>query len=256
MRSRFVRVRKPGKYKRRWCILGFGEPDLTEVERETPTVNTNTVLLGLQAIASHGLDLALGDIKNAFLQGGALGRSGGPLYAEPTDIEGIPKDAVIERWKYVYGLVDAPRRWFETLTGNLKTDLQGNQSRLVCSVFLWHGCEGELRGIMVIQVDDVACGGTPEWFQEVAQPLRDIFPFGSWQEKAGKYYGRQLTQQADGTITVSLRDRVAKMQTIPIKRERQAQPDEECTPLEIKQLRSVPGWPTGSRLKGDQTFPS
>ena len=76
-----MRVRKPEKYKSRWCILGFGDPDLTEVERETPTVNTNTVLLGLQAIASHGFDLALGDIKNAFLQGGALDRGSGPLYA-------------------------------------------------------------------------------------------------------------------------------------------------------------------------------
>ena len=66
----------------------FGDPDLTEVERETQTVNTNTVLLGLQAIASHGFDLALGDIKDALLQGGALDRNGGPLYAEPPDVEG------------------------------------------------------------------------------------------------------------------------------------------------------------------------
>jgi hypothetical protein len=36
LRSRFVRVRKPDKYKSRWCILGFGDPDLTDVERETP----------------------------------------------------------------------------------------------------------------------------------------------------------------------------------------------------------------------------
>ena len=78
LRSRFVRTKKPDKYKSRWCIIGFGDPDLTEVDRETPTVNTNSVLLGLQAIASHGFTLGLGDINSAFLQGGVLKREGGP----------------------------------------------------------------------------------------------------------------------------------------------------------------------------------
>ena len=77
---------------------------------------------------------------------------------------------MIELKQYVYGLVDAPRRWFETLTGYLKTDLKGKQSKLAPSVFPWHGPQGQLRGIMMIQVDDVARGGTADWFQEVAQP--------------------------------------------------------------------------------------
>ena len=64
-----VRTKKPDKYKSRWCILGFGDPDLTEVERETPTVGTNSVLLGLQAISAHGFVLGLGDIRSPFSAG-------------------------------------------------------------------------------------------------------------------------------------------------------------------------------------------
>ena len=115
-----------------------------------------------------------------------MDRSGGPLYAEPPDLEDVPRDAVIELKKYVYGLVDAPRKWFETLTEYIKTDLGGKQSKLDPSVFLWHEPSGRLRGIMMIHVDDVACGGTKEWFETVANPLRRRFPFGSWEEKAGK----------------------------------------------------------------------
>ena len=44
---------------------------------------------------------------------------------------------MIELTKYVYGLVDAPRHWYETLCDHLSSEAGGRQSSLDPSVFLW-----------------------------------------------------------------------------------------------------------------------
>ena len=146
---------------------------MTEVPRETPTEGSNTVLLGLQSISVHQYELNMGDIKSAFLQGGRLDRDKGPLFGEHPTLRGVPKGAVIELQNYVYGLVDALRKWYETLDRYLTKELGAKRSALDPAVFIWHQTDHTLQGIMMVHVDDVACGGTAEVKRGDAQNMRN-----------------------------------------------------------------------------------
>ena len=53
----------------RLCVLGFQDPDLTEVRRDSRTLSTASEALIMQWVASHKYRLISGDIKTAFLSG-------------------------------------------------------------------------------------------------------------------------------------------------------------------------------------------
>ena len=70
MRARWVLPWKSsGKAKARLCVLGFQDPDLTEVSRDSPTLSAASEALIMQWVASHKYRLFSGDIKTAFLSG-------------------------------------------------------------------------------------------------------------------------------------------------------------------------------------------
>ena len=70
MRARWVLTWKStGKAKARLCVLGFQDPDLTEVPRDSPTLSAASEALIMQWVASHKYRLISGDIKTAFLSG-------------------------------------------------------------------------------------------------------------------------------------------------------------------------------------------
>ena len=51
-------------------------------------------------------------------------------------VPGIPKGSVIELVKCVYGLMDAPRKWWESLTATMRS-LGMKQSELDPCLFMW-----------------------------------------------------------------------------------------------------------------------
>ena len=70
MRARWVLTSKSsGKAKARLCVLGFHDPDLTEVSRDSPTLSAALEASIMQWVASRKYRLISGDIKTAFLSG-------------------------------------------------------------------------------------------------------------------------------------------------------------------------------------------
>ena len=70
MRARWVLTWKSiGKAKARLCVLGFQDPDLTEVPSDSPRLSAASEALIMQRVASHTYRLISGDIKTAFLSG-------------------------------------------------------------------------------------------------------------------------------------------------------------------------------------------
>ena len=70
MRARWVLTWKSsGKANARLCAMGFQDPDLTEVLRDSPALSAASEALIMQWVASHKYRLISGDIKTAFLSG-------------------------------------------------------------------------------------------------------------------------------------------------------------------------------------------
>ena len=67
--TEYTKDAKRVKAKARLVILGYLDPQLEELPRDSPTLGRNTKMLLLQMIASQGWDLRSFDIKAAFLQG-------------------------------------------------------------------------------------------------------------------------------------------------------------------------------------------
>ena len=120
--SRFV-VTLPGpqEFKARWCLRGYVDPAVMELAgsgaTQSPTVSQLGRMHSCQMIVSSGWDLQLGDIRGAFLKADALDRKKGSLISSlpPGGIPGVRDGAVILILGNIYGLNDAPQRWWKNL---------------------------------------------------------------------------------------------------------------------------------------------
>ena len=103
--------------KGRWVVLGHTDPDLKTISTFAPVLGKDGFFLVLQLLATCRFELCLGDVSSAFMSGDQYDRTEGPLFAElPT--AGIPEmkqKSLLCLNKAVYGLGDAPLKWFESV---------------------------------------------------------------------------------------------------------------------------------------------
>lgn len=253
--SRFVRTRRPDpddetktELKCRWVIQGYMDPDLDFLERQSPTLSADGLSVVLQMIASNRWELGIADVEGAFLQGDRYMREQGRVFARmPKEgFPNVPDHAVIELTKCVYGLMDAPRRWWITLTQNLVM-LGMKQSELDPCVFFWFD-DSQLGGVVALHVDDLVFGGSQK-FNVVLQQLRDKFPFKHWKKGNGEFLGRRLQQKSDYSIEVDQSGYSKLVEVAKISKERKKDKGQLLTDQETKQLRAIVGaanWIVGS----------
>ena len=102
------------------CVLGFHYPDLTEVHHDSPTLSAASEALIMQWVASHKYRLISGVIKTAFLSGDEDFRN--IFISPPDDVRqtlNLDHETVLRLRKAVYGLVNAPKKWWDRLKKSL-----------------------------------------------------------------------------------------------------------------------------------------
>eukprot|EP00435_Cladocopium_sp_Y103_P008720 s3566_g2.t1 len=114
---------KAHKAKARLVVLGYLDPKLTEIPRDSPTLNRHSKMLLLQLIASMSWTLRSFDVRAAFVQGK-------PQQGRTIGLEPVPElaarmqlgpDEICRLAKSAYGLIDAPFLWFQALKEELLT---------------------------------------------------------------------------------------------------------------------------------------
>ena len=121
-------------------------------------------------------------MKSAFFQGDERDRE---LYMGPPTEE--KKLNVIWRLnKAVYGLNDAPLKWYEPLDKELIT-LGCVRSKLDTACHIYRE-EGQLAGMAYIYVDDVIAAGNKTFNEKVSCGLKDAFLSGKTEEEAFRYF--------------------------------------------------------------------
>ena len=159
MRARWVLTWKStGKAKARLCVLGFQDPDLTEVPRDSPTLSAASEALIMQWVASHKYRLISGDIKIAFLSGDEDIRN---IFISPPDdvrqMLNLDHETVQRLRKAVYGLVNAPKKWWDRLKTSLIKHGFTSCALDPCAFVLRKS--GKIHGVLGVHVDDVIGGG-------------------------------------------------------------------------------------------------
>ena len=230
------------KPKARLVVLGYLDPNLTEVPRDSPTLGRQSKMLLLQLIVSHGWSLGSFDIKAAFLQGKpqdnrVMGLEPVPELAAAMQLQ--PQE-VCKLDKSAYGLIDAPFLWFQTLCEELKSLGFVSSPFDPCLYVLRHPETGKLSGALGVHVDDGIHGGD-DFFHQQIQKLEKKYPFGSKKSRSFKFTGIDMQQFPDNSIQLSQAKYVNSIQPISITPIRKTQEESTVTEEERHNLRGLVG---------------
>ena len=118
------------KVKIRVVLRGFQDDRRREQYRtvDSPTLRQDTLRMIFQLAADQDQDVWAWDLKAAFLQGLYYDKEADLIYWDPPkrfrEFFGIKDDEVCVAIKSIYGLADAPRKWYERLAEMLTKDLE------------------------------------------------------------------------------------------------------------------------------------
>lgn len=254
LRSRWVLTWKPTeddlgnisgkKAKARLVVLGFQDPNLTEVQRDAPTLTKEGRSTILQMIASFQWELSSFDIKTAFLRGKADEKN--PLAMEPPPelrkkLQ-LQDNQVCQLVGNAYGRVDAPLLFFKELRKHLQ-ELQFKVHPLEpCLYYLesQHNGVRKIHGVLGTHVDDGLCGGD-DWFHQQIHKLKEKLPFGSFKTRKFTFTGIQLEQLPDFSIKATQGDYVKAISAIDVGKSRREVPEAPVTDSEMTKLRGLIG---------------
>ena len=232
------------KAKARLVVLGYLDPKLEEIPRDSPTLNRTSRMILLQAISSCGWQLQSFDVKAAFLQGQP--QSDRVMAVDPVpelrQVMNLGPHNVAKLNKSAYGLVDAPFLWFCSLVTEL-TRLGFEASPFdPCLLVLREPAHsdraGSLAGFLGVHVDDGVGGGNALYEQKIKE-LEKKFKFGSYKANAFTFTGVEVTQRGDHSIHLIQGQYIKKINPIQLDVNRKTQhesPVMTCTPWHHREL--------------------
>ncbi|CAE7437016.1 RE1 [Symbiodinium sp. CCMP2592] len=251
--SRMVRRWKPGDQpgspptrKSRWCLRGDKDPDLLELDRHAPTLNTTSFGVLLQVASSMRYAAAIGDLKNAFCQSLPLHRRQGKLYASlPKEgIDGLHEEQLVEVVAGVYGLGDSPQHWRKTLRDAI-LGLGYRESQLDPTVYLLQTGD-VLDGAIAVEVDDLFTFGNGVHTERMNK-LREKFQFGKFEDVMSSptgvaFNGRRIKQLPNFEFEIDMCKFVEeRLSPVQLSKGRKACAKSLANDSEVNQMRAVVG---------------
>ena len=172
------------KAKARWCVHGFKDPDIHEIERSSSTPELSSINITLQILASTTSEGTLADGEKAFMQGDPSVRNE-PLCATPLPegLSGVPEEALIRLNREVYGLVSGMSGWRSRIVSQSKEEGYEMNVYEPCLFSKFAVREepavdggsiapGEFVGCVLLEVDDHLMGGPGKAHHESMERLR------------------------------------------------------------------------------------
>ena len=236
--------------KSRWCVVGWQDPDVLEVERSSPTPLSTSIYTCLQLAASRKWKTHIKDVKTAFLQGRPTTRTRRLACRQPRDeaLPGLHPEQLLLLETEVYGLVSGPSWW--------RRSLLGIAEQLGYKICPYDRCvltlPGEKAdemtptdGFMVIEVDDIAEAGNDRHRAKMEE-LHKLLKFGKiealFDSNGSSYAGRQIKQNKDYSFEMNMEEFIyTRLEPIKLSR-RVLKKDAASMPLneaEKTQLRGL-----------------
>ena len=220
-----------------------------EVRTDAPVTPQQTLHVALSTAANNKWRIGTFDVKDAFLSGKKNPRR---LYVRPPreGIRGVPKDALIELVKGVFGLKESPRLWWLQLREHILS-AGFTESRWSPATFELHDKQGKLCGVLCVHVDDGLWAGEGDTFERARSKLRELINIGKEQRGSFEFLGRHVEQAEDYTIRVDQHEYVRKIKPIYIPASRRRTPSDSLTGVELSQYLSLVqqlAWPVRTTL--------
>ena len=218
--------------KARLVARGY-EENTINLRKDSPTCSKEGQRLVYYTAATKSWKIRSLDFTSAFLQGEEIERE--VFLRPPRDV--CDKQEIWKLRKCIYGLTDAPRRWYTNIKKTL-LKLGGSQSAYDSALYIWHGKDGDIRGIIAAHVDDFAYAGCESFQSDVIGKLKTEFKIGQECESNFKYVGLSVTQ-SKGQVKVNQDDYISSIEHINIGKGRMQ--DSELTCEEKSELKCLAG---------------
>ena len=236
-----AREGKSRKAKARLVILGYEDPNITDIPRDSPTLQKESRSLLLQMCASQKWKIRSFDIKTAFLRGSR--RDNRILGVDPPpEMRArmhLKEEETCELLKSAYGLVNAPYLWYQELKEELLR-LNFRMSPLDPCLFSLADEYGNVHGLLGIHVDDGLCCGDSV-FSKTIDKLEEKFPFGSKRDTDFTFTGIHIHQDQQWNIHLDQKDYVLGIPPISIDRQRRKDEQTLVSETERQGLRGLIG---------------
>eukprot|EP00439_Symbiodinium_sp_Y106_P058651 s5262_g8.t1 len=228
------------KAKARIVILGYSDPNLLDATTVSPSMSRLSRQLLLNMVAVKKWELICGDVKSAFLQAKSPQEARGVFAAPVEELSAalqLRPGQCVQLLKSCYGLVSAPREWYDDVHRTLSSL---GAERLISDACVWRVKDesGQVVGLISSHVDDFLMGGSREskvW-SEFLHKFKSAYEWSPWQYSSFKHCGVQLTQHQDHSVTIDHASFCEELkQMSPIKGER------KLTPEEVSQVRAILG---------------
>ena len=243
------------KPKCRLVLRGYEDLERDSMRVDSPTVTALSLRLVLQIVASKDWDLVCIDLKTAFLQG--LPYTDRKVYCRiPSEIRqmlSISEEYFLLR-KSIYGLNDAPRRFFLRLQDFLLS-IGYTQSSLDKCVFVMRNESGIVVSLLCTHVDDLLISGIDSTLTSVVSRLSTEFSYGKLERNSFLYCGVHITKSSDSIVSLTQFSYCDALKEVPVS-SRPSQSSQPLTPDLEKQLRSTIGklsW-LSCRTRPDLTY--
>ena len=165
------------------------------------------------ATAHSHFSIEKGDVKNALFPVTFEDVPPGELAAEP--VPALRKalilrdDDIVMLTTPCYGLIDAPRRWWQSLVRDTQ-QLGWRSCRHQPCLMTWH-VRGRLKGLMCSHVDNIVLSGPAEdsEFRRMMDKLKRLHGSGEWERHEFDQCGCRLRQATHSTKRSTLEKQVS-----------------------------------------------
>ena len=226
------------KAKSRLVVQGFKDKALGSYRRDAPTASQIAESICLAVCAFHKFVLFAKDIKNAYFSGKNVQRE---IYLEQPrgGLPGLAPGQLLKARKAIYGFAEAARLFWLALREHLISD-GWQESKLEPALF-YYRVEGRLLGILVTHVDDLEGGVHPKHLDSAFARSAKALEFATNHFRDFIFRGREVKQNEQHHIDVSMRNYALSLKTVTIPQARRQQLAEELTPEEQERLQSAAG---------------
>ena len=250
------------KASARLVVPGYRDLTAHVLRKDAPTCSRVSFHLLLVFTSSRRWILLSADVKSAFLKGEEFAPGERELYLGQIKVKDgdepllpLGEGQLARLRKGIFGLSDSPRRWYLRLHKSL-TKLGWQRSSLDAAMwFLWSDDGKTMEGIVVSHVDDLLMGGSPVAIASLEALGREL-GFGSLERGSFVYCGKRITQHADYSISIDMKEYHENLAPAVVPMHRRRTPDAPLTPDEQKKLRALLGslqWLV-SQLRADLGF--
>ena len=216
----------------RLVARGF-EEETEKLKKDSPTCSRESVNFVIFFAKCRNWKCRSMDVKAAYLQGENIKRV---VYLRPP--AEFDNGYLWKLRKTVYGLCDAARAWYDTITNEL-IKMGVRQCSLDKSLFLWYN-NGELEGIICLYVDDFLFAGSQVFLDTIIRTLVKTFKIGSEHSENFTYVGLRFITYKDG-ITVDQDHYIHSINEITLTKKRILEKNSELTKKELATFRTLIG---------------